>query len=192
MMDFVRKSPSPSGAEGGTVGRGPGWGIESTIHQTIKWVTEDMDNLKFNTAISKLMIATNAIYDYHNAPSSSEWSEAKWAIGRGPGWGLQSLILLLAPFAPETAERMWSSLWFEWDITKQPRPTYDPSLIQDQMIHLPIQFNGKTKGTLSVPKDIEQNQVIEYIKQDPKMWLLLAHEPKKIIRIPGKIINIVL
>lgn len=149
--------------------------LVSIIHQTIKTVWEDMDNLKFNTAISKLMIATNAIYESGAIDTTS----------------LQSLILLLAPFAPETAQRMWIAIGQNEDVTKQSRPTYDSQLIHNSTIELPIQINGKTKWSLSVPKDITQDEVVVLVRQDEKMSKYLEWWIKKIIRVPGRICNII-
>jgi leucyl-tRNA synthetase len=138
-------------------------------------VWEDMDNLKFNTAISKLMIATNAIYE-------------KWQIDTA---SLQNLIILLAPFAPETAQRMWTAIGQDGDVTKQARPIYNNEHIQSSTIELPIQINGKTKWSLSVSKDITQDEAIALVRQDEKMSKYLEWWIKKIIRVPGRICNII-
>lgn len=135
-----------------------------------------MDSLKFNTAISKLMIATNAIYE-------------KWQVDNT---SLQNIIILLAPFAPETAQRMRTAIGQNGDVTKQSRPAYDSQLIHNSTIELPIQINGKTKWSLSVNNDITQDEAIELVRQDEKMSKYLEWWIKKIIRVPGRICNIII
>lgn len=150
--------------------------IISIIHQTIKTITEDMDNLKFNTTISKLMIATNAIYEGGSIDDSS----------------LQNLIILAYPFAPETAQRMRSALWQTGELKKESWPSYDSQLINNSTIELPIQINGKTKWSLSVSKDITQDEVLALVRQDEKLARFMEWETKKIIRVPGRICNIII
>lgn len=177
LTEFASSPPSPSewSEAEWAVGRGSGWGAISIIHQTIKWVTEDMDNLKFNTAISKLMIATNAIYEGGWIDNSS----------------LQNLIILAYPFAPETAQRMWSAIGGTSEVKKESWPSYDSQLINNSTIELPIQINGKTKWSLSVAKDINQDEVLVLVRQDEKLKRFVEWEIKKIIRVPGRICNII-
>ena len=103
--------------------------ILSLGHQTIKGVSEDIDNLKFNTAISKLMIVTNAIYD--------KGSITKDLLGK--------LVLLLVPFAPKLCQTMREALGNDGEVMKQSWPSYDVQLAVSQTMELPVQVNGKTK-----------------------------------------------
>lgn len=122
-----------------------------------------------------MMIVTNAIYDEGYIDSDS----------------LQKLILLLVPFAPQTCQTMRNILGHSRDINKQAWPSYDPQLVVSQTIELPIQFNGKTKGSLIVPRDVDQNQVLEMVHKDEKLGKYITSSIKKVIRVPGKICNII-
>lgn len=154
--------------------------LVALLHQTIKGVTEDIDNLKFNTAVSKLMIATNAIYD-HNA----QWGGISKEL-------LSRLILLSVPFAPEASQRMRDVLGYEGKVAEQAWPSYDAQLAINQTIELPIQINGKTKGSIVVARDISQDEAIQTARQDEKLARYLEGEIKKVIRVPGKICNIII
>ncbi|MFA7285148.1 MAG: class I tRNA ligase family protein, partial [Candidatus Absconditabacterales bacterium] len=138
----------------------------SLIHQTVKGVTEDVDNLKFNTAISKMMIATNAVYDAGHVTADV----------------LTTLVLLLAPFAPQLCQTMRQALGHKGEVAGQARPSYDATLAVSETMELPIQFNGKTKGSLMVPRGIDQNQVLELVHRDPKLGKYVTGLIKKVIR----------
>lgn len=92
-------------------------------------MTQDIDDLKFNTAISKIMILTNGIYE-HKAVSRSDF---------------EKLLLLLSPFATRLTQQLWTKLGNDTDIHQQSRPIWDESLIADSDIQLPVQINGKMR-----------------------------------------------
>lgn len=150
--------------------------IVSLVHQTIKWVTEDLEVLKFNTAISKLMIACNKI---------SEIDQISVHL-------LCKLILLLAPFAPKLSQSMRSALGLPWLVGEQERPHFNPELLANQTINLPIQFNGKTKWSLSVHKDISKEDLIVLVENDEKLSKYVTGSIRNIIRVPWRICNIIL
>lgn len=148
------------------------------LHKTIKKVGEDIDNFRFNTAISQLMIFVNKLSE-----------EAK--IDKDT---FKKLIILVSPFAPHTAEELREQIWEEFSIfTNWKRPKYDPSIVDSfEIINLPIQINGKMRWTIQAKKDIAQNQALELIKSDPKLSSYITWEPKKVIYVQGKILNIIL
>jgi len=148
------------------------------LHKTIKKVTEDIDNFSYNTAISQLMICVNHLIE-------------NWWTNKN---SFEKVLLLLSPFAPHLAEELWEKVWnknmiFELD---SKRPTYNKTMIVEDIIFLPVQFSGKTRWNIEVDKNINQNELLEKIKSDSKLSKYITSEPKKIIYVPGRILNIVL
>lgn len=152
--------------------------IEKVLHQTIKKVTEDLENLKFNTAISQLMILVNAM-------------EQEKGLGKED---FVTLIILLAPFAPHITEEIWSNLP-EYDgesIHNQKWPKYDSAKIEEDEVELIVQFNGKFRGNIMISKDLGQKDVEEKIQSSGKFDKYLKDVSiKKIIFVPNKLINFV-
>jgi leucyl-tRNA synthetase len=154
--------------------------VSSKLHQTIKKVTKDIEGYKFNTAISSLMELVNVMNEY-------KVSSTKY---------LETLALLLAPFAPHLSEEVWVEiLGRPFSIHKANWPKYDDSLIRSDTVEIVVQVNGKMRGTLSLESGIgnRESEVTQLAKDDEKVakWL----EGKKIIKIifvPGKIINFVI
>jgi len=154
--------------------------VASKLHQTIKKVGEDIENYKFNTAISSLMELVNTFMQY-------KVQSAKY---------LEALALLLAPFAPHMMEEIWVEvLGKPFSIHKAKWPEYDNSKISSDTVTIAVQINGKVRGTLKVESGIGNQEagVTELAKKDEKVakWL----EGKKIIKtifIPGKVVNFVI
>ncbi len=151
--------------------------LSSSFHKTIKKVTEDIEALKYNTAIAALMTLLNAIY-------------TKGAINRAE---LKALLLLVNPFAPHVTEEMWEVCGYgkmmaadgEW-------PTYDEAKCIDETIEIVVQINGKIRAKLNVPADIEQADAVALAKADEKVAAEIAG--KNIIKeiyVKGKLVNIV-
>ena len=149
--------------------------LTSLVHQTILSVTSDLESLKFNTAISKLMILTNAMI------ASSHVSSAYLTV----------LLSLLHPFAPQMTQVLRPQLWHTDDIVSHGRPVADPSQIFLSHIDLPIQINGKMKGTLSVALDTPQEEVITLLRASITFAVYMQLPISKIIFVPNKIINII-
>lgn len=149
----------------------------SLLHQTIKKLTEDIDGFKFNTAIAQLMILVNHLTDQ---PSLTKET-------------FQNLIILIAPFAPHLAEELWETLGNNYSIfTTSVWPSYNENYLVADMVTLPVQFNGKMRGTLEMSKNAGEKDVLDAIAADTKLSAHLPTTPKKIIYIPGKIINIIM
>ncbi len=151
--------------------------LSSSFHKTIKKVTEDIETLKYNTAIAALMTLLNAIY-------------TKGSINKAE---LKTLLLLVNPFAPHVTEEMWEACGYgkmmaadgEW-------PTYDEAKCIDETIEIVVQINGKIRAKLNVPADIEQADAIALAKADEKVAAEL--DGKNIIKeiyVKGKLVNIV-
>ena len=151
--------------------------LSSSFHKTIKKVTEDIEALKYNTAIAALMTLLNAIY-------------TKGEINRAE---LKALLLLVNPFAPHVTEELWEACGYgkmmaadgEW-------PTFDEAKCIDETIEIVVQINGKIRAKLNVPADIEQADAVAAAKADEKVAAEL--DGKNIIKeiyVKGKLVNIV-
>ena len=152
--------------------------VEILFNQTIKKTTEDIDAFRFNTSIAQFMILVNAFTECESIPTNV----------------FEKFVVLLAPFAPHLAEEFWSLLWHEFSIFKNAKwPKYDESKLSSNLIKMAVQFNGKVRGTIEASKDASQDEVMQAVKSDWKLnGYLSSWEPKKVIYIPGKILNIVL
>lgn len=146
------------------------------LHQTIKKVTEDLESLRFNTAISQMMVLTNELTKLDRRPRSV----------------VESLVLLLSPFAPHLSEELWERLGHKPSAGQQTWPTYDPTLTVSDRLELPIQVNGKLRGRISVAAEAGREEVLRLAQQEPKIQeALQGKEPKKVIYVEKKLINFV-
>ena len=127
--------------------------LEAPIHRTIKKVTEDIDNLKANTAIAAMMSLLNAIAD-------------TGAVTKGE---LRTLTLLLNPFAPHMTEELWEQMGFGGTVTDQQWPAYDEAKCKDETVEIVVQLNGKVRAKLSIPAEMEAADAIALAKQEEKI-----------------------
>ncbi len=150
--------------------------LEASFHKTIKKVTEDIDNLKANTAIAALMSLLNEIYD------SGSITKDEYKI----------FTLLLNPFAPHVTEEIWEVMSFGGTVTDQKWPEYDEEKCKENSIEIVAQINGKVRTKLVVPADISAEDVIALAKEDEK--IKEATEGKTIVKelyVKGRLVNIV-
>jgi leucyl-tRNA synthetase len=147
------------------------------LHQTIKKVTEDLEELRFNTAIAQMMVFTNEMTKLEKRPRAL----------------LEPFVLLLSPFAPHIAEELWERLGKAPSVAKQPWPQYDPALVASERLTIPIQVNGKLRSKIEVPADSSEEQVVALARQDAKLaeWLQ-GKQPRKVIYVEKKLVNFVL
>ena len=146
------------------------------MHKTIKKVSEDIENLKFNTAIASMMALINEIY-------------ALGSINRAE---LRTLLLLLNPFAPHMTEEMYEVQNLGGVLNEQKWPTFDPALCVDEMVELVVQINGKVRSKLQVPVDSAQADVLEKAKEEPKIQdALQGKQIVKEIYVQNKLVNFV-
>jgi leucyl-tRNA synthetase len=144
--------------------------------QTIAGVTEDLEAMRFNTAISKLMIFARDIAKPAPLPRDSA----------------ESFILLLSPMAPHLAEELWSLLGNENSLADEPWPIADETRLIDDEITLVVQVNGKKRGEIQVPADISKQRAEQLaLAVENVQTILDGREPKKIIVVPGRLVNIV-
>lgn len=151
--------------------------LESAFHKTVKKVSEDIETLKYNTAIAALMTLLNNIYD------AGEINRAE----------LKTLLILVNPFAPHVTEEMWSTLGYGEMLAKDAVwPTYDPEKCVDSTIEIAVQVNGKLRGKLMVAADISAEDAIAAAKADEKVQSFLTDKNVvKEIYVPGKLVNLV-
>ncbi len=150
--------------------------LESEFHKTIKKVGEDIEQLKFNTAIAAMMALINKIYE-------------KKSITRGE---FATFVQLLNPFAPHMTEEMWQRAGFEGQLAYHPWPEYDEAKCVDDVVEIAVQINGKLKGRVQIAADADQDTALAAAKADEKVAREL--EGKNIVKeiyVKGKIVNIV-
>lgn len=146
------------------------------LHQTIKKVTEETEEMRFNTAIACMMEFVNGAYKWEERPRSI----------------LQQFILLLSPYAPHLAEEMWELLGGVGSLAYEPWPEADESLLIEDSVKLAIQVNGKTRGTVEVSKGCDEPTAVEAAKTLPSVIKQMdGKEVKKVIFVVDKILNIV-
>ncbi|MDD3007064.1 MAG: RdgB/HAM1 family non-canonical purine NTP pyrophosphatase [Candidatus Pacebacteria bacterium] len=151
--------------------------VEPLIHKTIKKITEDINDLKFNTCISQLMILANAL------EKQEEISKKHFEI----------FITLLCPFAPHIAEEIWVNLENKKSIHLNTWPVFDPKLIHDKEIELVIQVSGKVRDKIKVSADISEEEARSVALSSEKVirWLE-GKTPRKVIVVKGKLVSIVI
>ncbi len=150
--------------------------LETSMHRTIKKVSEDFETLKFNTAIASMMSLIN---DFNN----------KGQVNKAE---LKTFLILLNPVAPHITEEMWSELGFGGMVNGQKWPEWDENKTVEDVIEIPVQINGKVRGKVTVPADANQDVVKAKFNEDEKLVSLL--EGKNVVKeiyVPGKIYNIV-
>jgi len=166
--------------EKGTDGTDGTDGTEVMLHRTIKRVTEDMERLHFNTAISALMEFLNAM---------------ETSVGQGypcPTDVAQTFTKLLAPLAPHLAEELWENLGGSEFVFEQPWPIYDPKFLQEETVTIVIQVNGKVRGSIEVPTESSKDDVLAKAKSVANVKKYL--DGKKVLQevyVAGKLLNIV-
>ena len=151
--------------------------LDKIYNQTVKKVTEDFEELKFNTAISQIMIFVNAIYKEKVLP-------LKYA---------ESLVKLLNPICPFMTEEIWSMLGHTNTIAYEKWPEYDPSKLKEDKIKLPVSVNGKLRGNIEIDENLSKEEILKLAKQEENVSKYLDnHEIVKEIYVPNKILNIVI
>lgn len=147
------------------------------LNQSIKKIGEDIDWFRHNTAISQLMILVNHLTDQTIISKDT----------------FEKLVILVAPFAPHLAEELWENLGNNYSVfTTTVWPSYDESYLVSDTVKIWVQFNGKIRWDIEINKEATQEDVMQIVKSDPKLSTHLTWEPKKIIYIPWKILNIVI
>lgn len=147
-----------------------------TLHKTIKKVEEDIEHFSFNTSVSTFMIAVNELT----------------ALKCTSRVILEPLLVLISPYAPHIAEELWSKLGHKESIAFAPFPTFDEKYLVESTKNYPVSFNGKMRFTIELPLDMDAKAIEEVVMAHEKTQAQLqGRTPKKVIVVPGKIVNIV-
>ncbi|MDN3595584.1 leucine--tRNA ligase [Zunongwangia endophytica] len=147
-----------------------------TLHKTIKKVTEDIENFSFNTSVSTFMICVNEL----NAQKCNSREI------------LEPLAVLIAPYAPHIAEELWSKLGYSESIVTAKYPEFEEKFLVESTKNYPISFNGKMRFTMELPMDMSKDEIEKTVMEDERTQKQLdGRTPKKVIVVPGKIVNIV-
>ncbi len=150
--------------------------LESSFHKTIKKVSDDIENMKFNTAIAALMTLINAVYK--NGKLSSEQ--------------LEIFVKLLSPFAPHLCEEMWHEMGHDSLLTLEQWPEYNEAKTIDESVEIAVQVGGKVRATITIPMGCDQETALSMAKSDERIAALLDGKTiVKEIYVPNKIVNLV-
>jgi len=146
------------------------------LHQTIQKVTDDIARLAYNTAIAAMMTYVNVVRQGERTPHRDE---------------LEPLVQLVSPFAPHLAEELWQQLGHPESVFDAGWPRYDPELAREQLIDLAVQVQGKMRGTIRVRPDVTQEEALTTARETPSIARFVTGEPKKVIFVKGRLLNIV-
>ncbi len=153
------------------------------VHKTIRRVTDDMEAFAFNTIIARLMEFTNAL---QKAKSTAVYGTDVWEEA------IATLLLLLAPCCPHIAEELWARTGRPYSVHQQTWPRFDPALAAEETITLVVQINGKVRARLEVPANIAEEAARQTALADENVQRHLGGKsPRKVIVVPGKLVNIV-
>ena len=149
---------------------------DRVLHRTIKAVTEDVEQMAFNTAIARMMEFTNFFLKQDRRPRQV----------------MEKFVLLLSPFAPHISEELWEVLGHERTLAYEPWPEFDESLIKEETIEVPVQINGKLRSRIRVPADADRDMLEKTARLDQR----IAHHLKlkqevKVVVVPGRMVNFV-
>jgi leucyl-tRNA synthetase len=146
------------------------------LHKTVKKVTEDIETLHYNTAISTMMIFTNHLNALQTVPREA----------------VEKLVLCLSPFAPHLAEELYAGLGHEGGIAAAEWPSFDPALCLDDIVELPVQVNGKVRGKVLLARDATEDAAREAALADENVQKFVAGKTlKKVVFVPGRILNVI-
>ncbi|MBT2690497.1 leucine--tRNA ligase [Bacillus sp. ISL-47] len=153
-----------------------GTNLEKVYHQTVKKVTEDYEGLRFNTAISQMMVFINEAYKAAVLPKSY----------------VEGFVKMLSPIAPHISEELWSKFGHSGSIAYEAWPAYDEAKMVDDEVEIVIQINGKVKAKLMVPADAKKDLLEQIAMGDDKVKEQIDGKTvRKVIAVPGKLVNIV-
>jgi leucyl-tRNA synthetase len=146
-----------------------------TLHRTVRKVTLDLEELKFNTAIAQMMTCVNEFQKLERMPRAL----------------MEPFVLVLSPFAPHLGEELWHRLGNPKSLAYQPWPAWDERLVAEELVTVAVQVNGKLRGTLEVPPGIAEERLREAALADERVQRHLNGGIRKVIVVPNKLINFV-
>src|SRR5699024_6871314 len=150
--------------------------MERIYHQTVKKVSEDYDNLHFNTAISQMMVFVNEGYKVEKISKQF----------------IEGFVKLLYPIAPHIGEELWNRLGHEDTITYEDWPTYDKTKLVEEEVEVVLQVMGKVRSKIKVAKDISKEELEQVALENERIQQWIEGKTiRKVIVVPGKLVNIV-
>ena len=155
----------------------PDGDVMRKLHQTIRKVGEDIPRLGYNTAIAAMMEYMNTMRTGERVPHVDE---------------VRPLVQLVSPFAPHIAEELWSVLGSSTSVFDAGWPAFDASLVVEDTVEMPVQVNGKRRGAIVVRKDVVQAEALAAAMADAGIAKFVTDSPRKIVFVPGRMLNIVL
>ena len=157
--------------------------LVATTHRTIRDVSADIEEFRFNTAIARLMELTSALT---RARESGGVDEATWERS------VETLILLTAPLAPHVAEELWEQRGKPYSVHQQAWPEFDESLVAEDTVEIVVQVNGKVRDHVTLPVDAgEEDALAAALASERVQGWVEGKEPRRVIYVPGKLLNIV-
>ncbi|WP_416407730.1 leucine--tRNA ligase [Agrobacterium rosae] len=179
-LKFVKPAPAT---------QGEGLVISKAAHKTLKAVQDDLDKLAFNKAIARIYELVNTLAGpFADIANGGKPDDVK-AAARDAA---EILIRLIAPMTPHLAEECWTTLGNDGLVAQSPWPVFVPALIEENDVVMPVQINGKKRGELTIARDADQDAVKAAVMElDAVKTALAGAEPKKIIVVPQRIVNIV-
>ena len=154
--------------------------LAQLTHQTVKKVTEDITRLSFNTAVATLMECTNELYKLKMDGFTPEWQE-----------NIEMLIQVLQPFAPHVSAELWQQLGHDSQLDFVPWPQWNDAYLVSETITIIVQVNGKLRAKLDVAADTSEDDIKKLALEHENVDKFITSEPKKVIYIPKKLVNIV-
>ena len=154
----------------------PDAAVMRKLHQTIKKVGDDIPRLGYNTAVAAMMEFINVLRTGERHAHRAE---------------VEPLVQLVSPFAPHIAEELWERLGHTRSVFDSGWPSYDPALAAEETIELVVQVNGKVRGRLHVPPDVTKEDALARALADEGIRKFVPSEPKKVVFVPGRLLNIV-
>ncbi|WOC12267.1 leucine--tRNA ligase [Gordonia sp. MP11Mi] len=155
----------------------PGVDTLKAVHKTTAGVRDDFANLRTNTAVAKLIELTNHL--------------TKTYPGGAPAAAVEAVVLMLAPLAPHLAEELWSRLGHDGSLAHGPFPEVDEQYLVEDSVEIPVQVKGKVRSRITVASDADEATVVAAALADEKIAALLDGEPRKVIFVPGRMVNVV-
>ncbi|HXV49990.1 MAG TPA: class I tRNA ligase family protein, partial [Candidatus Binatia bacterium] len=161
--------------------------LRRMIHRTIKKVTEDIDGrFHFNTAIAAIMELFNAL---SGAAQEDSKASARTTVIKE---GLETIIVLLAPFVPHVAGELWERLGHQERLDQVPWPSYSAAALEEEKLLIVVQVNGKVRGKITVPADMDEEGVQAQALADSKViGFLEGRNFKRVVYVPRRLVNIV-
>jgi leucyl-tRNA synthetase len=164
--------------------------LRRKTHQTIAKITSDFDNLHLNTSVAALMELFNALSEFNADPAQASESDV-FAVGEA----LESLVIMLAPFAPHIAEELWESLGHAGGLLSEARrwPVADPELARREELEIPIQVNGKLRSRVIALPGVSEEDLRQSALADERVRVLInGREVVKVIVVPERLVNVVI